>query len=183
MCFSINFIKQVVLILEHARLKHVIIFESWRKMEKKKMNGLTQQEVVQKMASGQQNDYQEDASKSTKQIFSDNILTLFNFLNFGIGICLLFVGAYSNMAYLAIIVVNIVIGIYQEIHARNLVRKLSIVSQSEVLVIRDGKEQSISTKELVLGDLVKSEQENRYQPIYRLYLDGQKQMKLFDRRI
>lgn len=59
------------------------------------------------------------------------------------------------MAYLAIIVVNIVIGIYQEIHARNLVRKLSIVSQSEVLVIRDGKEQSISTKELVLGDLVK----------------------------
>lgn len=82
-------------------------------------------------------------------------MTLFNFLNFGIGICLLFVGAYSNMAYLAIIVVNIVIGIYQEIHARNLVRKLSIVSQSEVLVIRDGKEQSISTKELVLGDLVK----------------------------
>lgn len=106
-------------------------------------------------------------------------MTLFNFLNFGIGICLLFVGAYSNMAYLAIIVVNIVIGIYQEIHARNLVRKLSIVSQSEVLVIRDGKEQSISTKELVLGDLVKIEQENRYQPIYRLYLDGQKQMKLF----
>ena len=146
---------KLFLTLEHARLKHVIIFESWRKMEKKKMNGLTQQEVVQKMASGQQNDYQEDASKSTKQIFSDNILTLFNFLNFGIGICLLFVGAYSNMAYLAIIIVNIVIGIYQEIHARNLVRKLSIVSQSEVLVIRDGKEQSISTKELVLGDLVK----------------------------
>ena len=55
------------------------------------------------MASGQQNDYQEDASKSTKQIFSDNILTLFNFLNFGIGICLLFVGAYSNMAYLALL--------------------------------------------------------------------------------
>ncbi len=54
---------KLFLILEHARLKHVIIFESWRKMEKKKMNGLTQQEVVQKMASGQQNDYQEDASK------------------------------------------------------------------------------------------------------------------------
>ncbi|WP_206215456.1 MULTISPECIES: cation-translocating P-type ATPase [unclassified Enterococcus] len=119
------------------------------------MNGLTQQEVAKKQASGQQNDYQEDASKSTRQIFSDNILTLFNFLNFGIGLCLLFVGAYSNMAYLAIILVNIVIGIYQEIHARNLVRKLSIVSQSEVTVIREGKEQLISTKELVLGDLVK----------------------------
>ncbi|GEL92859.1 ATPase [Enterococcus villorum] len=124
-------------------------------MEKREMNGLTQEEVNQKIALGQQNDYQEDASKSTKQILSDNILTLFNFLNFGIGVCLLWVGAYSNMAYLAIIAVNIIIGIYQEIHARNLVRKLSIVSQSEVQVIRDGKEQSIATTQLVLGDIVK----------------------------
>lgn len=37
---------------------------------------------------------------------------LFNFLNFGIGICLLFVGVYFNMVYLVIIIVNIVIGIY-----------------------------------------------------------------------
>lgn len=124
-------------------------------MENKKMTGLTQEEVRQKLALGQQNDYQEDASKTTRQIFSDNILTLFNFLNFGIGVCLLLVGAYSNMAYIAIIVMNIVIGIYQEIHARNLVRKLSIVSQSEVTVVREGKEQAISTKELVLDDLVK----------------------------
>ncbi|MFS0925565.1 cation-translocating P-type ATPase [Enterococcus durans] len=124
-------------------------------MENKEIRGLSQEEVKERIASGQQNDYQEDATKSTGQIFSDNILTLFNFLNFGIGVCLLFVGAYSNMAYLAIIMVNIIIGIYQEIHARNLVRKLSIVSQSEVLVIREGKELSLSTKELVLGDIVK----------------------------
>lgn len=124
-------------------------------MENKEIRGLSQEEVKERIASGQQNDYEEDATKSTGQIFSDNILTLFNFLNFGIGVCLLFVGAYSNMAYLAIIMVNIIIGIYQEIHARNLVRKLSIVSQSEVLVIREGKELSLSTKELVLGDIVK----------------------------
>lgn len=124
-------------------------------MENKEIRGLSQEDVKERIASGQQNDYQEDATKSTGQIFSDNILTLFNFLNFGIGVCLLFVGAYSNMAYLAIIMVNIIIGIYQEIHARNLVRKLSIVSQSEVLVIREGRELSLSTKELVLGDIVK----------------------------
>ncbi len=148
--------------LETARLKDVIIFESWRKMENKKMIGLTQEEVRQKLALGQQNDYQEDASKTTRQIFSDNILTLFNFLNFGIGVCLLLVGAYSNMAYIAIIIMNIVIGIYQEIHARNLVRKLSIVSQSEVTVVRDGKERAISTKELVLDDLVKIGGESKF---------------------
>lgn len=140
---------------ENARLNSVIIYESWRKMEMKKLRGLTAQEVAERKAAGQQNDYQEDASKTTKQIFSDNILTLFNFLNFGIGICLLLVGAYSNMVYLAIILVNIVIGIYQEIHARNMVRKLSIVSQSEVQVLRDGSEKMIATTDLVLGDIVK----------------------------
>lgn len=67
------------LIVETARLIEVIIFESWRDMEMKELKGLTENEVRQRRASGQQNDYQEDATKSTKQIFSDNILTLFNF--------------------------------------------------------------------------------------------------------
>ena len=49
-------------------------------------------------------------------------MTLFNFLNFAIAVCLLFVGAYSNLAFLAIIIVNMSIGIFQEIHARNLVQ-------------------------------------------------------------
>lgn len=56
-------------------------------------------------------------------------MTLFNFLNFAIAVCLLFVGAYSNLAFLAIIIVNMSIGIFQEIHARNLVQKLSIVAK------------------------------------------------------
>lgn len=139
---------------ENDRLKFVTISESWREMENKQTFGLTEKEVSEKKLAGQQNNYQEDASKSTRQIFSDNILTLFNFLNFGIGLCLLLVGAFSNMVYLAIIVMNIVIGIYQEIHARNLVKKLSIVSQADAKVIREGKEQRIATTELVLGDMV-----------------------------
>jgi cation-transporting ATPase E len=48
---------------ENARLNSVIIYESWRKMEMKKLRGLTAQEVAERKAAGQQNDYQEDASK------------------------------------------------------------------------------------------------------------------------
>ncbi|EAG3032107.1 HAD family hydrolase, partial [Listeria monocytogenes] len=64
------------------------------------------------------------------------------------------VGAYSNMFYLAIIFVNITIGISQELHARNLVKKLSLVSPQTVRVIRDAQIHEISAKELVLEDVV-----------------------------
>ncbi|MEG3033857.1 MAG: ATPase, partial [Enterococcus sp.] len=90
--------------------------------------GLTQSEVEERKKQGLQNDYEENVAKSTKDIIYDNVMTLFNFLNFGIALCLLFVGAYSNLAFLAIILVNMGMGIYQEIHARNLVQKLSIVA-------------------------------------------------------
>jgi cation-transporting ATPase E len=71
-----------------------------------------------------------------------------------IGVFLFAVGAYSNMFYLAIIFVNITIGISQELHARNLVKKLSLVSPQTVRVIRDAQIHEISAKELVLEDVV-----------------------------
>lgn len=116
--------------------------------------GLSESEVSQRIQQGLQNNYEENVAKSTKDIIRDNVMTLFNFLNFGIALCLLFVGAYSNLAFLAIILVNMTMGIYQEIHARNLVQKLSIVAKESVHVIRNGNQQTIDTKELVVDDIV-----------------------------
>lgn len=118
------------------------------------LQGLSEAEVQERLSKGQGNDYEENVAKSTKDIFRDNILTLFNLLNIIIGICLFLVGAFSNMFYLAIILTNIIIGIYQEIHARNLVAKLSIVNRDKVHVIRGGIEKEIDTKTLVLDDIV-----------------------------
>ena len=116
--------------------------------------GLTAAEVAKKTQEGLHNDYETKTSKSTAAIIKDNLLTLFNFLNLLIGVFLFAVGAYSNMFYLAIIFVNITIGISQELHARNLVKKLSLVSPQTVRVIRDGQIHEISAKELVLEDVV-----------------------------
>ncbi|MDU4625597.1 MAG: HAD-IC family P-type ATPase, partial [Enterococcus gallinarum] len=116
--------------------------------------GLTSEEVTQRTEQDQHNDYETKTSKSTTAIFKDNILTLFNLLNLLIGVCLLAVGAYSNLFYLVIILINITVGISQEIHARNLVKKLSIIAQQEIRVIRDGVTQSVDAKSLVLDDLV-----------------------------
>ncbi|OTO25710.1 HAD-IC family P-type ATPase [Enterococcus sp. 3C7_DIV0644] len=116
--------------------------------------GLTAAEVAKKTQEGLHNDYETKTSKSTAAIIKDNLLTLFNFLNLLIGVFLFAVGAYSNMFYLAIIFVNITIGIGQELHARNLVKKLSLVSPQTVRVIRDAQIHEISAKELVLEDVV-----------------------------
>ncbi|EJG4539489.1 cation-translocating P-type ATPase [Enterococcus faecalis] len=116
--------------------------------------GLSTEEVAKQKVLGLQNNYEENVAKSTKDIIFDNVMTLFNFLNFAIAVCLLFVGAYSNLAFLAIIIVNMSIGIFQEIHARNLVQKLSIVAKENVHVVRNGVQQEIDTKELVMEDIV-----------------------------
>lgn len=116
--------------------------------------GLSTEEVANQKELGLQNNYEENVAKSTKDIIFDNVMTLFNFLNFAIAVCLLFVGAYSNLAFLAIIIVNMSIGIFQEIHARNLVQKLSIVAKENVHVVRNGVQQEIDTKELVMEDIV-----------------------------
>lgn len=121
----------------------------------KTQQGLTLAEVTQRQAEGQQNNYEENVAKSTKDILKDNLLTLFNLLNVLIGVGLALVGAYSNMAYLAIIAVNITIGIYQEIHARNMVAKLSLVSKEQATVIRQGQELTIDATDIVLDDLVR----------------------------
>lgn len=116
--------------------------------------GLSTEEVAKQKELGLQINYEENVAKSTKDIIFDNVMTLFNFLNFAIAVCLLFVGAYSNLAFLAIIIVNMSIGIFQEIHARNLVQKLSIVAKENVHVVRNGVQQEIDTKELVMEDIV-----------------------------
>ena len=113
--------------------------------------GLSTEEVAKQKELGLQNNYEENVAKSTKDIIFDNVMTLFNF---AIAVCLLFVGAYSNLAFLAIIIVNMSIGIFQEIHARNLVQKLSIVAKENVHVVRNGVQQEIDTKELVMEDIV-----------------------------
>ena len=115
--------------------------------------GLTEQEVLERKAKGQVNVVDEKTVKSNWEIISGNIFTLFNLYNFIIAVALMSVGAYSNLAFMLIIILNICIGSFQEIHAKNLVAKLSVLTVSKVNVIRDGKRASIGVDEVVLDDV------------------------------
>ncbi len=118
------------------------------------VKGLSEKQVLNRIEKGLVNKVLDDKTRSNWEIIRDNVFTLFNLFNVLIAIALIFVGAFSNLFYMAIILVNIGIGIYQEIHARNLVRKLSVLKESKVTVIRDGVEREIGVDEIVLDDVV-----------------------------
>lgn len=93
-------------------------------------------------------------TKTKAQIFKENIFTLFNLLNFTIAALLFAVGAYSNMVFISIIIINIVIGISQELKAKRLVDKLSILNRPKAKVVRDGKEVIIEIEDIVVDDVM-----------------------------
>ena len=119
-----------------------------------KFIGLTKIEVEQRKAAGQGSQAPPQITKSTVSIIKGNICTLFNLLNFIIAILLFAAGAYSNMLFIGIIILNIVIGIFQELKAKKLVDELSILNRPSVHVIREGKEESIGMEDIVKDDII-----------------------------
>ena len=123
-------------------------------MDKEELNGLTDKQVEKRIESGKVNKVDDDKTRTNWEIIRDNVCTLFNLFNLLIAIALIAVKAYTNLAYMVIIIINIVIGIIQEIHARNLVQKLSVLKISKATVVRNGKEKEVNIEEIVLDDVI-----------------------------
>lgn len=119
--------------------------------------GLSAKQVQAKKENGKQNTPPETVTKTTGQILKDNICTLFNLFNVWIAIALALVGAWSNMLFILIIALNTLIGIVQELHAKKLVDKLSLLSMPAAKVIRDGTVSEIPVQELAEEDVLELE--------------------------
>lgn len=116
--------------------------------------GLSLEQVSQKRAQGRVNTMPDKATKSTGQILKDNICTLFNLFNLLIAAALALVGAWSNMLFILIIALNTLIGIIQELHAKKLVDKLSLLSMPTAKAVRGGAVLEIPVQELVEEDVI-----------------------------
>ena len=119
-----------------------------------KFQGLTQEEVQQRIKEGKVNAVSTVKTKSIKRIFYDNICTVFNLINVILCIILLLIGSYKNTLFIMVVVINTVIGIVQEIRSKKSVDKLTILTDSKLDVIRDGKRVQLSKDELVLDDII-----------------------------
>ena len=116
--------------------------------------GLTKVEVEEQLKKGLNYTDVSVPTKTIKRIISDNFFTLFNFLNFGLAAAIILVGAYKNVLFIGTVIFNIIISTVQEIRAKKIVDKLSLISQSKVVVIRDGKKVEINREEMVQDDVV-----------------------------
>ncbi len=118
------------------------------------IQGLSAQEVMDRKERGDLGKPPGSITKTKAQIFKENIFTLFNLLNFIIAALLFAVGAYSNMIFIVIIIINIVIGIAQELKAKKLIDELSILNRPKAKLVRDGKEIVVETEEIVIDDVM-----------------------------
>lgn len=117
--------------------------------------GLTSEQVTERMQHGYVNVNEKKGGKSYLSIFMSNIFTFFNVLMFAVAIALLVVSApYSKFIFLIIVFVNISIGIFQEVRSKRAVDKLKIITAPTAIVVRNGERITIPVGEVVLDDII-----------------------------
>lgn len=117
--------------------------------------GLNDKEINERISKGLVNRIDNEASKSYKQIFKDNILTLFNLINLILAVMILFTGSYRNLMFLGVVFSNIIIGTFQEIRAKRTLDKISLIHTMKAVSLRKGKTEMISIEEIVVDDILK----------------------------
>lgn len=116
--------------------------------------GLSLAEVEERQKANLVNGEFKIKTKSVKRIISDNVFTLFNLINLILVICVVLVHSYKNTLFFAVVIWNILIGIVQEIKAKQIIDKLSILSVPKVNVLRESEIYKIEMKDIVMDDLV-----------------------------
>lgn len=123
-------------------------------------SGLNEEQVNKRVMDGNTNFTKRGSTKTIGRILFTNIFTFFNILCFTVGGVLLWIiltedpSAWANIMFLFIILANVGIGIYQEIKAKMIIEKLSLLASSKVKVVRGGEEMQISVDDVVLDDII-----------------------------
>ncbi|HIV40988.1 MAG TPA: HAD-IC family P-type ATPase [Candidatus Mediterraneibacter guildfordensis] len=116
--------------------------------------GLTAQQVQEHYLHGWVNRSVEPPSRTTKEIIHENVFTYFNLIFTILAILLILVGSWRDLAFMIVIVANTLIGIVQEIRAKQVLDKMTMLNAPHAAVVRDGKRSVIDAEKLVLDDIV-----------------------------
>ena len=111
-------------------------------------------------------------TKSIKSIIFSNIFTLFNIMNLVLALLIVLAGAYKNLLFIIIVILNTLISTIQEIHSKRTIDKLSFLVETKSKVVREGKTEEISNYELVLDDVIELNVGNQI-PTDSIILDGE----------
>ncbi len=119
------------------------------------VTGLSKEEVIKRQRAGQTNVQPDRSAKTQKDIIKENVFTYFNLIFTVLAVFVILVGDFRSLTFMFVVVANTLIGIIQELSAKKVLDKLSLLNQPVARVIRDGKEFDIPTEKLVLDDYIR----------------------------
>ncbi len=116
--------------------------------------GLLSEQVDSREQDGLVNQSKRNYSKSYREIFKENLVSLFNIILIVIAILLIWVKEYGSLLFLVVLFANVAIGIYQDIRAKKTIDRLRIITAPNAEVIRDAHETTIPSNKIVLDDIL-----------------------------
>lgn len=116
-------------------------------------NGLSSAQVHEYIQNGWTNKTVKPPTKTVREIIRGNLFTYFNMVFAVLAVLLIIAGSFRSLTFLPIVLANLLIGIIQELRAKKVLDKLSVLSEPKVLVVRDGKRSEIRVEELVIDDI------------------------------
>ena len=93
-------------------------------------------------------------SKSYREIIQQHVFTLFNGINVILAIFVFFTGSYRNMLFMITVILNILIGLFQEIRSKHMLDKLSLLNQSKIHILKDNQEVEVYIQDVEEKDIL-----------------------------
>ena len=93
-------------------------------------------------------------SKSYREIIQQHVFTLFNGINVILAIFVFFTGSYRNMLFMITVILNMLIGLFQEIRSKHMLDKLSLLNQAKIHVLKDDQEVEVYIQDVEEKDIL-----------------------------
>lgn len=116
--------------------------------------GLSDAQVRERTEEGLTNSLPPRSGRTTLQIVKDNVFTRINALLGVLFVLVMLTGSWINGAFGLLIIANSIIGIVQELRAKNTLDSLAVVGEAHPTVRRNGSERQVAQEEVVLDDIV-----------------------------
>lgn len=117
-------------------------------------HGLTAPEVRARQQAGQVNGNADVKTKSVGRILKEHVCTLFNAVNLFLALLVVSTGQWRNMLFMLVVLCNLAIGTLQEVRAKRMVDRLTILTRQRVRCRRDGRTIELPPSDLVLDDVI-----------------------------
>ena len=93
-------------------------------------------------------------SKSYREIIQQHVFTLFNGINVILAIFVFFTGSYRNMLFMITVILNMLIGLFQEIRSKHMLDKLSLLNQAKIHILKDNQEVEVYIQNVEEKDIL-----------------------------